>query len=216
MQRRNIRQAFAMDIHFLCHEVNAIYDSAFGWIKGYLRGLRLQISYFFHQSFGRIINRGFKSCYFPLYAPYTYIQSCNRILIRLGVQRCRVRFLCQFRIDIRLICLFPYFRIDIRLICFVVQCILECIFINFASYFTLKVSQRIFCSEPFISRFRINFIFNSSFIISYIGSVCRNTLPLSRCRILQIFDIVLIILNVCLFTIFSQQSINLTCRINFL
>ena len=31
-----------MGIHFCCHEVNAIYGSAFGWIIGYLRGSLIQ------------------------------------------------------------------------------------------------------------------------------------------------------------------------------
>ena len=42
MQRRNTRQSFAIGIHFCCLEFNLIYGSAFGWIIGYLRGLRIQ------------------------------------------------------------------------------------------------------------------------------------------------------------------------------
>ena len=131
--------------------------------------LILQVSYVFHQSFGSIPNLGFKSCYFPLYDPYAFVQSCNRILIRLGVQRCRIRFCIELR---------P-------------------------------------CRIPSIRSYRINFLVNSSFNISYIGSVCRDLFPLIRCRILQSCDIVLVIINVCLFTIFFQQIINLICRINF-
>ena len=49
--------------------------------------LILQLIYFSHQSVGIITNRSFKSCYFPLYAPYASFQCCNRS---------RVRFICQF------------------------------------------------------------------------------------------------------------------------
>ena len=42
MQRRNTRQSFAIGIHFCIREFNALYGSAFGWIIGYLRGLRIQ------------------------------------------------------------------------------------------------------------------------------------------------------------------------------
>ena len=115
--------------------------------------LSLQVIYGFHQSDGSITNRGFKSCYFPLYIPYASIQCCNRILI-----------------------------------CFAVQ--------------------RFFCSKRGISSCRINFLVNSSFIISYIGSVCRDFLPMIHCRSLQSCDIVLVSLNGFLFTIFSQQIIH--------
>ena len=37
----------------------------------------IQIIYVFHQSTGSITNRGFKSCYFPLYVPYASFQCCN-------------------------------------------------------------------------------------------------------------------------------------------
>ena len=51
--------------------------------------LSLQVSYVFHQANGSITNRGFKSCYFPLYVPYASFQCCNRSRIRLGCQlRC--------------------------------------------------------------------------------------------------------------------------------
>ena len=78
--------------------------------------LSLQFIYVFHQSDGSITNRAFKSCYFPLYAPYASLQSCNRILIRL---------LCQFRIDISLI-RFIVFQIgDVSFIRSDVLCILN-------------------------------------------------------------------------------------------
>ena len=47
-----------------------------------LSGLRIQVSYAFHQSAGSTTNRAFK-------APYTSHQSCNRILIRLLFHVCR-------------------------------------------------------------------------------------------------------------------------------
>ena len=78
----------------------------------------------------------------------------------------------------------------------------------------VKCSRVRFCNEirlcriPSIRSYRINFLINSSFIISYIGSVCRDFLSLIRCRSLQIYDIVLVSLNFCLSTIVSQQCIH--------
>ena len=127
------------------------------------------------------------------------------LAINIGRRRivCEFRFyvstcLCEFLIHISFIS-FGFQRSQIR----------------FASHSICKIIQRLFCSIRGISNFRINFLCNSFFIISYIGSVFRDFLPLSRCRILQIFDIFLVSINVCLCTIVSQQSINLTCRINF-
>ena len=60
-----------------------------------------------------------------------------------------------------------------------------------------------FQSQFCIRSFRINFLCNSSCIISYIGSVCRDFLPLIRCRSLQISDIVFVRSDIACFEFFD-------------
>ena len=176
-----------MGIHFCFLEVNAFYSSAFGCIIGYLLCLRNQRVDFrigCHQ-----LNLICFSSKRGIQIIYVFHQSAGSITNR-SFKNCYfplyvhyASFQCCNRSLLRFLC---QFGVHIRL------CI-DIYRIGFQSQFCLR-------------SYRINFLFNISCITSYIGSVCRDLLPLSRCRILQSIDIVLVRSDVGSFSVTAQLS----------
>ena len=182
-------------------------DFRFGCIQSTLicfiskRGIQsipliLQVIYVFHQSAGIITNRVFKSCYFPLYAPYAFSQSCNRILIRLLFHICRHNIL-DF--------IFPVSsQIAQVSICLVVKRCFDYRFIHFVIHSIFKISQRFICSIRGNSNFFTQFIGVQPLDVFFIRS-----------------DVLCILNNLGLigfqsqFSICLRLGIDLICRINF-
>ena len=158
--------------------------------------LILQVIYVFHQSVGSITNLGFKSCYFPLYAPYASIQCCNRTRIRLVFHICRHNIL-DF--------IFPVSsQIAQVSICLVVKRCFDYRFIHFVIHSIFKISQRFICSIRGNSNFFTQFIGVQPLDVFFIRS-----------------DVLCILNNLGLigfqsqFSICLRLGIDLICRINF-
>ena len=108
----------------------------------------------------------------------------------------RRRIGCEFRIYVSTCCRnsASYSSIDIRLIRLAVKRSHVRFLCQFGVHIRLCIDIcRIgFQSQFCLRSFRINFLCNSSCIISYLGSVCRDFLPMIRCRSLQSCDIVFV------------------------